>query len=211
MVDAEFVETLVQLETKGIDALGDMRQVLKDNGGMKRLLSIAMLGLGVKPKRAVPGLLEPKIKTRLPDGFPAEHEKQAAIVFWERKRRPDLVARIEEEAEKFTSYHLSNGTRSENWGASWKTWYSQALEFNKPPRSDLFVASVNPIQQQRISVAEWVARLETFYGDTDMPAGTWNLTWGGKPPGAASDPVPANCACPTQAFALYLDRKKRRA
>lgn len=207
MTDGEFVTTLQDLQAKGKDGLEEMRAVLRDNGGMKRLLAIAAQTVP-KPKA---GRVDIKAKTRIPDGFPGQEDKDRAVVYWERKRRPDLVANIEDIAERFYNHHLGAGTRSEKWSASWQTWYSNQIEFVRPPRDgDLFVASVTPLVENT-NLDGWVGRLECFYGDTEAPAGTWSPKWGGKPPSTPTEAVPENCSCPTQAFALYLEQRKRRA
>lgn len=204
MIDDEFVMKLIELDAKGKDGLVDAREVLKTCGGMKRLLAIALRGLGGRPKAA--GRVSTATKTRLPDEFPGETEKSAAVTYWQRKRRPDLVANVEEEAEKFVSHHLGAGTRSENWSASWRTWYSHALEFNKPPRDGgLFQVAETVFEQ--CNVAGWVGRIRAYY---DSESRVWPARWGGKPPENPEDAIPSGCRCPSQAFAQYLAEKKRR-
>lgn len=208
MTDAQFIECLQALETKGTkDGIDEMRAVLKDNGGIKRLLAIAAQIVPV-PKA---GRVTIKTASRISDGFPEQEDKDKAIAYWERKRRPDLVANVEDIAEDFYNHHLGKGTRAESWPATFRTWYSNQIQFVRPPReSDLFLASVTSLVEQT-NLAGWGGRLECFYGDTESPTGTWPAKWGGKPPAKPNDPIPENCSCPTQAFALYIENRKRRA
>jgi hypothetical protein len=208
MIDSQFIQTLQEAEAKGKAGVEEMRAILKDNGGMKRLLSIAAQTI---PAPKVGGRVVVNTTTRIPDDFPGETDKQKAIGYWERKRRPDLVAKVEEIAEHFHAHHLGKGTRAASWPSTWQTWYSNQIEFVRPPREgDLFLASVTPLIEQT-NIPGWIGRLESFYGDNGSPAGTWLAKWGGKPPVKPSDTIPENCACPTQAFALYLENRKRRA
>lgn len=203
MIDEDFVMKLVELDAKGKDGLAEARELLKTCGGMKRLLAIAVRGLGKKPKAA--GQVQTGLRTRIPDEFPSETEKQKAIIYWERKRRPDLVTRVEDEAAKFHAHHLAAGTRSLSWPATWQTWYSNALEFNRPPReTGLFAAEV---AFEQTNIPGWVGRLRVFY-ESDSPV--WPDRWGGKPGKLPSDPIPSGCRCPAQAFALYLEEVKKR-
>lgn len=198
MLDAQFVEKIQELYAMGDAGKVEMRDLLR-NGNLTRLIELAAIGAGLKKRRQ-----PEKIKSRLPEGFPGPEEKGKAIAYWERKRRPDLVARVGEEAEKFAAYHESNGTRSESWAASWRTWYSSAIEFNKPPREGGLFA-VEPLFEQTNPVG-WASRLDAFY-----TAGTWIAKWAGKPPALPTDPIPEGCKCPKQAFTLYLQNQQRRA
>jgi len=73
-----------------------------------------------------------KRKTRLPDKFPFEANFLAAKNYWLGKGRADLPEHISDIAETFRDHHTSNGTTSEDWSASWRTWYRNAVKFNKP-------------------------------------------------------------------------------
>jgi hypothetical protein len=58
-----------------------------------------------------------KRKTEIPDGF------------WRKKGRSDLDADFE--VDKFSAHHAGKGSEMVNWSAAWKTWYCNAVEFNK--------------------------------------------------------------------------------
>lgn len=202
MIDAEFISKLKELETQGQNGVYVMRQILIENGGMKRLIALAERGLGAKARATTGGFVDTTVKTHIPDEFPGETEKQAAILYWEQHRRPDLVAMVGHEAEMFYNHHYSKGTKSRSWRASWQTWYSNAMKFTKPPRgTDLFpLAAVVAFEQTNL--AGWTRRLHLFY-DTNV----WSTKWGGKPPARLRDPIPSDCKCPVEAFSIYLKNR----
>ncbi len=68
-------------------------------------------------------------KSRLPIDFIPDLD--AAKSYWLGKMRPDLVERAPDIAAAFRDYHTAHGTKSESWGCSWRTWYGNALEFNR--------------------------------------------------------------------------------
>ncbi|MBI1179122.1 MAG: hypothetical protein GC201_01090 [Alphaproteobacteria bacterium] len=74
---------------------------------------------------------EPKRKRRLPDDVPGEHDRDLAQAYWRQKGRSDLS--FEDQARQFRDYHLAKGTRFVDWGAAWRTWYSRAIEYSRPP------------------------------------------------------------------------------
>ena len=199
MIDADFMKQVQELHAKGDAGKPELRELLK-NGNLARLIMLAARGVRARPKR---NLAKPENKSRIPDEFPGEAEKQAAVLYWQQHRRPDLVAAIEDEAEKFHDHHYSHGKAMLSWPYAWRTWYKNALQFNAPPREGQLFAV--PVFEQT-HVAGWETRLGMFYSD-----GTWLAKWGGKPPVAPSDPIPADCKCPKQAFTLYLSNRERRA
>lgn len=200
--DDEFVARLQELDAKKADGLPEMRELLR-NGNLSRLIALA--ARGVAPiKRA--GRISLAIKTRVADGFPDQSMKDRAVIYWGKKRRPDLVARVEDIAEDFHNHYLANGEKAESWPAKWQTWTSRALEFNKPPR-DGGLFPIAPVFEQT-GVAGWVARLQVYYSNESR---TWPATWGAKPAENPNDAIPSGCRCPAQAFALYLAQTKRRA
>lgn len=76
-----------------------------------------------KPKKAS--------KHKIPDDF--EPDRGAAVAYWMRKGRDDLGPQIEDIIEDFRAHHHKLGTRFEDWGAGWRTWYSNAPSRSKPP------------------------------------------------------------------------------
>lgn len=79
-----------------------------------------------KPKR------ERKVLSSLPDDCPTEFDRVAADRYWRDRGRDDLCARLGDEAEAFRDHHRSRGSRMADWPAAWRTWYGNALKFNKP-------------------------------------------------------------------------------
>jgi len=75
---------------------------------------------------------EGKRKVKLPDGFTLTIEMQElALEHWNKKRRPDLDPH--EQFTHFIDHHTAHGTRLIDWQAGWRTWYTKAVQFNKPP------------------------------------------------------------------------------
>jgi hypothetical protein len=73
-----------------------------------------------------------KRKTRLPADFELTTDLIAASqTYWRESLRPDLSA--SDEFEKFVAHHTSRGSTMLDWNAAWKTWYCNAIKFNKPP------------------------------------------------------------------------------
>lgn len=70
-------------------------------------------------------------KTSLPDNFPSEPEFQDARKFWFTKNRDDLCDQVAEIAEGFRDHAIRDDVRHVNWDAAWRTWYCNALKFNK--------------------------------------------------------------------------------
>lgn len=199
LTDREFMERVSKLYALGPEGLPELRELLR-NGNLKRLITIAERGIRARPKRSA----ETNSRTRIPDEFPDEVEKQRAILYWQQHRRPDLVQAIAQIAEDFYDYHYSRGNMMVSWPVAWRTWYRNQIEFRQPPRNgELFVAQT--IFEQT-NVAGWVSRLELFYED-----GTWSPKWGGKPAAVPMGPLPADCRCPPEAMKVYCEGRRRGA
>lgn len=77
-----------------------------------------------KPKR--------KLKTGLPDDFLLIHPRSAlASDYWIKKGRSDLLADVEDIFDQFRNHHTQNGSKMACWESAWKTWYANAVKFNK--------------------------------------------------------------------------------
>lgn len=72
-------------------------------------------------------------KSRIPEDCPNEASQLKAMAYWTIRERPDLCSRLADIAAKFRSHHRSKGTQMEDWGQAWVTWYSRAIEYEKPP------------------------------------------------------------------------------
>jgi uncharacterized protein YdaU (DUF1376 family) len=97
-------------------------------------------------------------KCRLPADFLiTDDRRQIALGYWKTKNRFDLNP--DDEFQKFTNYHLSNGKPMLDWEACWRTWYTNAVGFNRPLNS----ASHNQpktIEQTGNEIAERSARIK---------------------------------------------------
>ena len=176
MIDSDLVSKLLEYDSKGKDGIQEMRDLLKQEGGISRLIGLAKRGVDRITRTETK-----KMRSRLPDEFPGEKEKQAAVAYWEKQRRPDLIASIDSECEKFVDHHTQHGKAMADWGCAWRTWYRNAVQFNAPPR-DGSLGLVVPIYEPPRSPADAVTRLEIFYGKSpDCDAGTWTPKWGPNP------------------------------
>lgn len=137
----------------------------------------------------------------IPDSCPSDADKAHAVAYWQKLRRPDLVARVEDEAEQFHDHHTAHDTKLVDWSAGWRYWCRNSLKINKPPRgTDLFAAPA-PVLFEQTDLAGWVGRLEVFYGlDEHRRAGSWSGEWG-PPPGQK------NCRMPPEAKMQFDNRK----
>lgn len=75
-----------------------------------------------KPKR--------KRRSRLPDDFPSQADLETAQAYWSEHSRSDINPR--RQVEKFRAHHEGKGTLAASWPATWRTWYVNAVEFQKP-------------------------------------------------------------------------------
>lgn len=73
------------------------------------------------------------VRSKMPEDWPSRHDRDLALAYWAQAGRGDLADRLEIEITKARAHHLGKGTRSEDWGSTWVTWYTRALEYNKPP------------------------------------------------------------------------------
>lgn len=77
-------------------------------------------------------------KTKIPEGWPSAHSQELAREYWRKAGREDLVPKLEAEMAKASAHHRAKGTRSPDWPAVWVTWYSRAIEYNRPPAKSFF-------------------------------------------------------------------------
>lgn len=72
-----------------------------------------------------------KSRTQVGDFQPNRLE---ATTFWTSKGRSDLDSNLE--SEKFRDHHLANGSVMADWPAAWRTWYRNAVKFNRREQSN---------------------------------------------------------------------------
>jgi hypothetical protein len=77
---------------------------------------------------------KPRVRSSLPDVFPAEPDLVWAKNRWLGKGRADLCDGIADEISKFRDYHTANATRSADWSASWRTWAQNAMSYTRAAR-----------------------------------------------------------------------------
>lgn len=138
------------------------------------------------------------VKAGLPDDFPHAEAKAAAVLFWQKKSRPDLAAAVTDQAEQFRDHHAARGGKMLDWPAAWRTWVRNALEFTRPPRSGPV-----PVTTPQVADTEvWVRRLGYFHdgnqGD-EVEKGYWSTTWGPAPDRHG-------CRVPQEAIEAYRAR-----
>lgn len=72
-----------------------------------------------------------KRNTRIPVDLNLTAERHdAAVSYWKTKNRTDLDPAGE--FQKFINHFTANGKRMADWDACWRTWYTNAVTFNKP-------------------------------------------------------------------------------
>lgn len=75
-----------------------------------------------------------KRKSKLKENFELTDQlKDNALKYWMTKNRADLNPC--EEFGKFKNHYLENQETANDWSRKWTTWYTNAVQFNRPPRS----------------------------------------------------------------------------
>lgn len=194
MTDKDFLSALLTLNAKGADGLVEMRQVLKENGGMKRLLAIA-IGKQRKPRAE---------RSAAPDGFDAFY-----AAFPRREAKGD--------AEKAYAAALSRSTPEIILAGAKR--YAEAMKqsefrFIKYPatwlRADCWKDELGALRlvgaPEETGIDVWLRRLSIFYyGDEEsgLEVGYWSNKWGAKHgrPG---------CQVPAEAATMFEAKKQAR-
>jgi len=176
MTDLEFVAKIKELRSD----VAKMRDFLKQPGHLDRLYDLAIKAGSKKPPKHKARSALPA--TRLPDGtwspdsFPDDAMKTVAKGFWAMRKRPDLVADVDHQADLFRDHHFGKGTLAADWPATWRTWMSNALRFNR-------VAPGAP-ETAHVTLETWRWRVKAYYHgepETQVPKGYWKDSWGPKP------------------------------
>ncbi|MDB4726420.1 hypothetical protein OAF54_03195 [bacterium] len=86
---------------------------------------------GKKEKNSIITPISPskgKRKTSWSDSFIPS--KENATKYWKDKGRSDLS--YDEQMDKFKTFCLANGKTYVDWESGWRTWYCNAIKYNKP-------------------------------------------------------------------------------
>lgn len=87
-------------------------------------------GQGEKKKEVVARVARPKrTKSPIPEICPSEQGEEDAKQFWAVHARFDLL--LDDQAAQFRDHHMKLDTRFADWDAAWRTWYRNALKFNR--------------------------------------------------------------------------------
>lgn len=62
----------------------------------------------------------------------SDHNRNLALGYWAERDRGDLDP--DDQFFKFKSHHVAHG-KALDWDAAWKTWYANAIKFEKPTKS----------------------------------------------------------------------------
>lgn len=85
------------------------------------------------------------VRRKMPEDWPAQADQEKAIAYWRKAGREDLVENLQAQISLARAHHLGKGTRSPDWPQIWITWYTRALEYNKPAK-----AAVSPFPTAKI-------------------------------------------------------------
>lgn len=73
-------------------------------------------------------------KTKLPTDFQLSAELATkATIYWQDKQREDLCHRVQEIFDQFLTHHIQHGKTMACWNSAWKTWYTNAVKFERKP------------------------------------------------------------------------------
>lgn len=185
MTDGDLVARLVELDRDGANGLPEMRDILKREGGISRLIGIAA--------RAIPKCGE-KAARMLPLGEykPSDHKQELARKQWQKVGRHDLD--VATEIDKFRAHHTKSRSTSASWDASWQTWYCNAPNMTPPPRGMNGKAALRVVEPgafKPTDAAGWAERVAVWLGQREEPRGFWVPAWG-PVPGAEGCMVPAS-------------------
>jgi len=84
----------------------------------------------ITTKKSPPKNKPLKRKSKIPEDWELSVEwRDLAEAYWRKHGRSDLNANFQ--ADKFSAHHVAKGSMMADWSAAWKTWYCNAIEFNK--------------------------------------------------------------------------------
>lgn len=101
----------------------------------------------------------PPRKTRLPDDFLLTPERAGkAYAHWQAKSRNDLSAL--DEFASFQNHHLQHGKTMACWESAWRTWYTNAVKFNRPPGQQGFLSANEKLAKAAESITDYEKSLD---------------------------------------------------
>lgn len=126
---------------------------------------------------------ERRSSTALPDDFPLQADREAALGYWRERGRRDLCPKLDDQISAFRAHHAAHGKRMVDWSAAWRTWYGNAVRFEPPPKGQatLPLGGFDATDERG-----WRDRLQVF-----REKGSWSPKWGPKP----TEP---GCKCPRE-------------
>lgn len=176
MRDEDFVARLNELDGKGKDALPDMRELLRTEGGISRLIALASKGTPPeKPKkpRAPRPTDEPEGFAEWYAAYPRHIARAAAAAAYRR-----AVKCVSAETLLAAAKRYAKDCTDPQYTKHPATWLNAGCWADEPAGL-LLVHSAALFEDA--SVDGWVMRLEIFHGFTAEPKGTWLDKWAGRP------------------------------
>lgn len=77
-----------------------------------------------------------RARTSVPEIFPTDIDRQWALRHWRENNRDDLCEAIDTHMAECRDHHLSKGTLSADWPATWRTWAQRAIRYNRKAKND---------------------------------------------------------------------------
>jgi hypothetical protein len=175
MRDAEFVNALNDLDLQGKDGLPAMRDLLKSEGGMSRVISIAIKGLEPKPRkpRAPRSTEEPEGFDEWYTAYPRHVARSSAAAAYRR-----ALARVSAETLLAAALRYKKDCTDPEFTKHPATWLNGGCWADEPMGLALVYDGEPFADATRDG---WLTRLEIFYGFTSEPKGTWLKKWGPRP------------------------------
>jgi hypothetical protein len=179
MLDDQFALRLQELETAGdMKARNDF---IKENGGMRRLIALAVRGVGA----SVPKPNKPRAprSTDEPEGFaewyaayPRHVARSAAAAAYRRAVKRVSFDALLASARRYAEECAGNDPQFTKHPASWLNGGC----WEDDPVGLTLVPTTGPIDKSTMEA--WISRLTMFYGkDPACPVGTWSQKWGTQP------------------------------
>lgn len=105
-----------------------------------------------------------KPKTRIPDRCPTDDGLEDAKQFWAVHARFDLL--LDEQSAQFRDHHLKHGSTMADWDAAWRTWFRNALKFNRQNGNRPNGRPESPYEQSE-RIANQIIREDAGYTSPD--------------------------------------------